>query len=362
MFLRNAWYMAGWGEALADRPQRIKILNEGIALARLADGTAFALADRCPHRFASLGEGKLIEDTVQCPYHGLRFDRSGQCVYNPHDDRTIPDRAQVRSYPLVERHGALWIWMGTVEAACESSIPDLSVFDRPDVASSRDYLKINANYQLVTDNLLDLSHAEFLHPFLANPNLAERSQREVKQEGSAVWAIMRSDNEPVTPLIRTVWDGEEDRGDLWSDIRWTAPSNLLLKVGMTYLGASRDAGPVIPSAHLLTPETEHSTHYFWAQGRNRKLDDADLTKAIHEGVTNAFVNEDEPMIERVAENMGSSDFWDLEPVILVGDKAAIRARLLLAKMIREEASSHKAETSEVVNGDSNRINGQQPHV
>lgn len=339
MFLRNAWYMAGWAHSLTDRPQQIKILGEGVALARETDGTAFALANRCPHRFASLGEGKVIGDTLQCPYHGLRFDRLGQCVFNPHGDGTIPDRARVRSYPLVERHGALWIWMGDDGEVDEGQIPDFSVFDRPDITSSRDYLKIESNYQLVSDNLLDLSHAEFLHPFLSNPNLAQRSKRDVVQEGTTVVARMESPGEPVTPLLRTVWDGDEDRGDLWSTMRWTAPANLLLQVGMTYLGAPREVGTLLPSAHLLTPETEHSTHYFWAAGRNRKLDDEVLTQTIHNGVTNAFVTEDEPMIERVAQNMADADFWDLEPVILVGDKAAIRARRLLAKMIREEAET-----------------------
>lgn len=362
MFLRNAWYMAGWSDGLADQPRRMRILDEGIALARLSDGTAFALADRCPHRFASLGEGKLIEDALQCPYHGLRFDRTGQCVHNPHGDRKIPDRARVRSYPLVERHGALWIWMGAPEAACESMIPDFSVLARPDVVSSHDYLKVNANYELVTDNLLDLSHVEFLHPFLANPNFAERSRRDVKQEGSTIWAYMWNDNEPVTPLLRLIWDGEEDSGDLRSHMRWTAPSNLLLEVGITYRGASPDVGPFMPSAHLLTPETELSTHYFWAMGRNRRQDDADLTRAIHEGVANAFATEDEPMIARVAENMGAADFWGLEPIILRGDTAAVRARRLLSKMIRDEAGGHVAAAPgpDTSNADFVPVNGRLP--
>jgi phenylpropionate dioxygenase-like ring-hydroxylating dioxygenase large terminal subunit len=339
MFLRNAWYMAGWSETLTDRPLRLKIMGEGIALTRLSDGIAVAIGDRCPHRYASLSDGKLVDDALECPYHGLRFDRTGACVFNPHGDRSIPPGAKVKSYPLVERHLGMWIWMGDPALADETAIPDFSIFLDPQFVSSRDYLRIGANYELVTDNLLDLSHVEFLHPFLANPGFAERSRRDVKQEDSTIWAYLWNDNEPVTPLLQMLWDGEEDRGDLRSHMRWTAPSSLLLDVGITYRGAAPEAGPTMPSAHLLTPETEHSTHYFWAMGRNRRQEDAELTAAIHEGVANAFATEDEPMIARVAENLDGADFWELNPVILRGDAAAIRARRLLAKMIREEAAA-----------------------
>lgn len=347
MFLRNAWYMAGWAETLSNQPKRIKILGEGVALARLADGTAVAMGDRCPHRYASLSDGKLVDDTLECPYHGLRFDKSGACVFNPHGNGMIPPRARVKSYPLVERYHALWIWMGDAALADDASIPDFSAFMAPDVVTCRDYLRIGANYELVTDNLLDLSHVEFLHPFLANPGAAQRARRDVKQEGSSIWAYMWNDDEPVTPLLQMLWDGEEDRGDLRSHMRWDAPSSLYLEVGITYRGAPPEAGPFMPSAHLLTPETESSTHYFWAMGRNRRQQDAELTKFIHDGVANAFINEDEPMIARVSENLGGADFWDLKPVILPGDAAAIQARRLLAKLIRnEQAASDSAIVTE----------------
>lgn len=337
-FLYNSWYAVGWSEDFRDVPHRLKVLGQSVAIFRLSKGEVVAINDVCPHRFASLSDGVIIEDTLRCPYHGLQFDRSGQCVHNPHGDGMIPPGARVRAFPLVERHHALWIWMGSPEAANVSLIPDFSLYDRDDIASSRGYLSVATNYELVNDNLLDLSHAAFLHPFLTTSGFAGRTRTEVKQDGTTVRCMMWNDDEPITPLFSLVWNSAAERGDMRTHMHWTAPSNLLLDVGVTEVGAGPEAGPWLPSAHLLTPETENSTHYFWMVGRNCQQDNAELGQVIHDGIARAFTTEDEPMIVRVAENMAGRDFWSMRPAILPGDGAAIRARRLLAKMIRDENS------------------------
>jgi vanillate O-demethylase monooxygenase subunit len=344
-FLKNAWYLVGWSEKLQPGPSRIKVLGESIALYRLGNKKAVALADRCPHRSASLSEGKIIDDALQCPYHGLRFDARGACVHNPHGNGSIPPRARVKSYPLVERHHALWIWMGNIDKADDALIPDFSLFDGAGFVSSRGYLRIGANYELVNDNLLDLSHAAFIHPFLTNQGYASRSRSELKVEGTTVWSYLWNDNEPVTPLFQLVWDGKGEQCDMRAHMRWSAPSSLLLDVGVTNVGAPPEAGPALPSAHLLTPESETSTHYFWMVGRNRRMHDADLGKTIHVGLERAFTTEDEPMISRVAENMGSAEFWSLNPAILPGDAAALRARRVLAELIAAEGVTTRVTTT-----------------
>jgi phenylpropionate dioxygenase-like ring-hydroxylating dioxygenase large terminal subunit len=344
-FLRNCWYVAGWGETLAPGPLRIKVLGETVALYRLASGEAVALGDRCPHRSASLGDGKVIDDALQCPYHGLRFDKSGACVHNPHGNGAIPPRARVNSYPLVERHHALWIWMGDPNKADPAAIPDFSLYDDSTFVSSRGYLRVKANYELINDNLLDLSHAAFIHPFLTNEGYASRSRSDVKQEGSTVWSYLWNDNEPLTPLFRMVWDGKGELCDMRAHMRWSAPSSLFLDVGVTEVGAPPEMGPALPSAHLLTPETETSTHYFWMVGRNRRREDTELGKAIHAGIERAFVTEDEPMISRIAENMDGAEFWSLRPAILPGDAAALRARRVLADLIASESAAQVSQAS-----------------
>src|SRR5690606_22107250 len=164
-YLRNAWYVAMWAEDLpSGQLEPRTMLGEPLVLFRHSDGGVRALLDICPHRHAPLHLGSLqANDTVQCGYHALQFDDRGECVHNPHGSGRIPPGCRVRAYPAVEKHGIVWVWMGEKEADA-LLIPDYSCLDQgSQVASKRDWLTMNANYRLVIDNLLDLSHVPFLH-------------------------------------------------------------------------------------------------------------------------------------------------------------------------------------------------------
>lgn len=127
---------------------------------RREDGVATALADRCAHRFAPLSMGRLSRgrlrgDIVECRNHGLRFDGAGVCVYSPHGDGAIPKVARVRTDRLVERYGALWIWMGEPERADPSRIPDFSFLaDAEKYTTVTATGRFEANYELITDSLM----------------------------------------------------------------------------------------------------------------------------------------------------------------------------------------------------------------
>lgn len=150
---------------------------------------------------------------------------------------------------------------------------------------------------------------------------------------------MWNDGGDLPPIFRMMWRGPQEKADLYTFMRWTAPSALLLDTGASSIGGDRTASLIYPTAHLLTPETENSTHYFWTQRRNALPDDAELTQQLHEGIERIFATEDEPMIVQVAANMDGQDFWDLHPVILNTDGGAIRVRRMLAKLIRDEAAT-----------------------
>ena len=339
-FLYNAWYCAAWAsEVSRDEMMGRTLLNEPVLLYRKENGEAVAIGNRCPHRFAPLHRGKLKGDAVQCPYHGLTFNESGACVHNPHGDGTLPQAAKVKSYRLVERDGILWIWMGDQSKVDESLIPDFSTLLDPAFATSEDYLNIGANYQLMTDNLLDLSHVPFLHPFLADqgpPPPGFEAKFDLKQEGNTVYAFTTLINVPVSPLFKMLWQENVEVGEMRSHMRWSPPSSLWLDNGMTHVGRPTSEGPAFPSAHLLTPETETSTHYHWAVARDRQIHDIALGKGLAAGVRQAFEHEDEPIIEACQDMMGTTDLMSLRPVILPGDGAAIRARRILAKLITAE--------------------------
>src|ERR1700733_6586862 len=162
MFLRNCWYAAGWSKDIGAALLPRRLLDEPVVLFRTSDGTVAALEDRCCHRAAPLSRGVLEDGVVQCGYHGLKFDRSGACVEIP-GQAHVPSDVRVRSYPVVERWNVAWIWMGDPAKADAAKIPDLAWLDDPAWRITPGYLHLNANYQLLTDNLLDLTHVSYLH-------------------------------------------------------------------------------------------------------------------------------------------------------------------------------------------------------
>ncbi|WP_144097522.1 aromatic ring-hydroxylating dioxygenase subunit alpha [Croceicoccus sediminis] len=339
-YLRNAWYAAAWSEEIGREPLAKTFLDEPVVLYRDTNGDSIALSDRCPHRFAPLSKGTLVGDAIQCPYHGLRFGTDGSCIYNYHGP--VPKAASVARYPLMERYGLTWIWMGDPEQADEAKLPDFGPrLTGDDFTAAKGSLMVHANYQLVVDNLLDLTHGEFLHPAFGSP---ESTKFETRLEGATVYANYRFDDEPVSPAVQPFWTSSSERCDRWANMRWEAPSNLYLEVIVKESGAPVDDDAIIfPASHFLTPETKDSTHYFWTNGRNRLIDDEEMTKLVWQITDNAFRNEDEPMIGLVRDRMAGREFEDLNPIFLTTDRAAGRARQILKKMIESEQSANAAE-------------------
>jgi len=334
-YLRNTWYAAAWSQEVQDRPLARMLLGEPVVFYRDGDGKPVALADRCPHRFAPLSKGQVVGNALQCPYHGLRYDGSGACVQNPHG--RITENNRVATYALLERWGVIWIWMGAPAASDPALLPDFSVIaDTENHAVVSGYLKVGAHYQMVADNLLDLSHAEYLHPMLGNPDAASRVKFSLKVVGTTVWSINDWPDEPITPMWKLMFESPTGRGDRRAHMRWDPPSNLLNDIGFTHCGRPASEGSSMPNAHLLTPETERTTHYFWAAARTHKRDDPTIGEKIRQGIDQAFRNEDEPMVQACQERMSSTDVLSLHPVLLPTDVAAVRARRMLAQLIKAE--------------------------
>ncbi|MES2258087.1 MAG: aromatic ring-hydroxylating dioxygenase subunit alpha [Pseudomonadota bacterium] len=337
-YLRNAWYAAAFDNEVGEKPLARTLLDQPLVFYRAPDGQPVALADRCPHRFAPLSMGKLVDGVLQCAYHGLRFGANGMCVHNPHGP--VPKAAQVPAFPLLERHGLVWIWMGDAAKADPALLPDFSaIADHETRAPVRDYLKVGCNYQLVVDNLLDLSHVAYLHTLIGNADSSDRNTFEMKVEGNTVYAYNSMPAEPITPLWRLMWDKPSNVGDRRAHMRWDAPSLLSLDIGVTECGRPESEGPSAAVAHILTPETGNSTHYFWVWACDTKLDDVELSEKIRKGIDSVFRLEDDPMVTACESRMGGAELMDLKPVMLTTDASAIRARRVLAALIEKEKAA-----------------------
>jgi len=120
-FLYNAWYMLGWSDEIADgaiaRQNCSECSDRCLARSSVFAGS-IALEDRCPHRFAPLSRGTLVDGNIQCGYHGLTFNTAGQCIRNVFA-KSAPAAAAVRSFPISERPGTIWVWMGDAARADE---------------------------------------------------------------------------------------------------------------------------------------------------------------------------------------------------------------------------------------------------
>jgi vanillate O-demethylase monooxygenase subunit len=336
-FLRNAWYVAAWSdEVAAGALFHRRILNEEILLVRDASGAVHALRDRCPHRFAPLHLGKRDGDVIECAYHGLRFGLNGRCVHNPHGDGAIPPRAFTRAYPLVEKQLLLWIWMGEAERADGKLIPDFLGLDPDRFAINKGYMHTPSNYEFMTDNIMDLGHIEFLHQGLLGSETVRRGDTDVRQDGKTVYSNRLTHEEILPPTLDALYETGGKPVDRWLDVRWDPPANMQLIVGVAPAGSPPRIGKATPGAHLMTPETETTTHYFWSNSRDFRRDDAALHQALDQGLRYAFEHQDKPMIVAQNDAMGGEDFWELEPVILAGDAGAVRARRILKKMIHDE--------------------------
>jgi vanillate O-demethylase monooxygenase subunit len=341
-YLLNTWYAAGWSEdvqpgALCTRT----LLDQPVVMFRDGAGSAHALADRCPHRFAPLSLGQIAEDgrSVQCAYHGLRFGSTGECVHNPHGDGRIPPAAKVRAYPLVERHGLLWIWMGDAAKADGALIPDFSAIDPEHFHVGKGYLHAKANYLLEADNIMDLSHVEFLHPGTLGTPAVKNALTDIRQDGNTVWSMRQTVAETLTPfLYHSLGYPAGTAVDRWFDVRWNAPANLLLLAGGTPTGRPRSEGRESALPHLFTPETARTTHYWFAVSRPKAMGPAGaaLVEKVLEGIKAPFALEDMPMLEAQQRSMGEAEFWSLKPVLLSGDGPAVRARRVLDGLIAEE--------------------------
>lgn len=337
--LRNCWYMAGWSHEVGEKGLSRRICDIPILIYRLVSGEAAAMIDRCPHRFAPLSLGSRDGDNVVCGYHGLTFAASGQCVRNPFSER-IPSTFKVRTYPTAERAGIVWIWPGEPEAADEKSIPDFSFI--PDTDYSRTvhgYTLMRANYEYGTDNLLDLSHIEFVHKgTFAGQGVIFAGEHSVAVDGDTLHSNWFMPNIPP-PSVAYGRYPPEAKVDHWLEMRWNAPASMRLLVGACLHGEPRDTGFEMPQAHILTPANEHETHYFWSSTRYHELNSPQMDAMLMEMFGNAFDLEDKPMIEAAYANVRGEDFWQQGPLSLGVDKGGVRARRMIEAMLKAENAS-----------------------
>lgn len=166
MFI-NFWYPALASDALADQPVGVQMLGQRFVLGRDESGTAFCLSDTCSHRGGALSGGNLREGCIECPYHGWRFGADGGCRRIPSlgPVARIPGRTRIDSYPVVERYGLVFVFLGDLPEGERPPILEIPAYGQPGWRANLLEFEARCNFQRSVENALDPSHTEFVHSF-----------------------------------------------------------------------------------------------------------------------------------------------------------------------------------------------------
>ena len=338
MFLQNYWYVAAWAHEIERRPLGRILLNQPVVFFRQENGAIAALEDRCPHRAYPLHRGQLIGDTLQCGYHGMTFDASGRCIRVP-GQAHVPSGANLRVYPVFEQWGLVWIWLGQPSLADRSSIVDWHLLGDPGRDARGEHLHLACNYQLIVDNLLDLSHLTYVHPHTLG-SAAKLDEVQISNEISADcvvnsrWLI---DIAPPPTYARRGFKGNVDR---WQITTFHPPAFLSLYAGAAASGSGAPEGNFSEAVGLhtfnaMTPETATTTHYFWALAQERGPLGENLADAIFTDIQKT-VQEDIAVFEAQQQSL------DLQPnapmVAIKSDAAPLAARRIIERLLNEEHS------------------------
>jgi vanillate O-demethylase monooxygenase subunit len=346
-FVRDCWYVAGWDyEFGTSKPEQRELLGEAIVLFRKQDGTLAALEDRCVHRHAPLSLGKIEGDHIRCWYHGLRFTSDGKCVEIPGQD-TIPPGACVRAYPVVERGGWAWVWMGEAVDANPDLIPPAIGFDNPNWVLKSGQLDYDAPQAYINDNLLDLSHLAYVHAnsFGATTGWISRQPKtSVIDRGVRVERWVR-DTPPLPPLPSLA---KYNSIDMWASYDFLIPGVFLMYTSLHPPGTAEASDHGAPTGKPLfnnftcqavTPITHDRSRYFFSWGPGSEFGGEEIAQQMLDVAAMAF-GEDKVMIEAQMKIIARDPARQIMPI--AADKTVILFQRMMDKMRRPARLSPRA--------------------
>jgi phenylpropionate dioxygenase-like ring-hydroxylating dioxygenase large terminal subunit len=335
-FVRNAWFPIAYSSELRATPICHTAFSKQIVIFRGSDGAAAALDNRCCHKSAPLSLGKIVGNTIECPYHGLRYAVDGTCVHIPGQSH-VPANARVQSYPTEDRYGLIWIWPGDPNLADPDRIysfrhfgdPGWTVFHGP-------RLLFGTHISNILDNLVDPAHTSFVHSrTIGGRDAVEIPMTTEQKDGEIITGRWIENSEPV-PIMRR-YGNFPDKVDRWQVYHVIAPNISLVDMGAIAAGedrseTNRDRSYRTFSCAALTPESDRSTHYFWFVMRNFAVGDVTVSAEMSQAYAETF-EEDRELLGHIEELQRQAD---KPPVRLGIDAATVRLRRLIAAGLAAE--------------------------
>lgn len=343
-FPLNQWYLGAFSWEIEDRPLGRTLLNRPVVIFRDGDGQVCVLEDRCCHRDLPLSCGTVEAGGLRCGYHGLLFNGAGRCVEIPGQAR-VPDKARVEAYPVREQDQMIWIWFGAEAAAQTPSQPSHEPPQYKIHSDSRyefrgDVYHYAAPWQLIHDNLLDLSHLGYVHlkTIGGNARLHMNAETRVESDGDSVRVLRYMPDSVPPPTYTSAWPLKE-RVDRWQEIEFF-PNHLRIWTGAVDAGTEAMTDPErggfhLRGLHCITPETETTCHYLWTMAANRVTDRPSIIDEVYRQTAFTF-EEDRVVIEAQYANKGR--FPGRSMVDIHVDAGPNRARRIIERLIQDSGS------------------------
>jgi len=343
-FPKNAWYVACMVDELGDKPLGRRICGERMVFYRGAQGKISALEDFCPHRGAAMSLGYVEGDNLVCGYHGLALNCEGRVASMPM--QRVGGFPAVKTWPVVQRYDYIWVWPGDPQLADETLIPHLAWHDDPDWAFGGGVYHVQADYRLMIDNLMDLTHEAYVHASSIGQDEIDETPVHTRVEGDTVITSRFMEGVVAPPFwranLRNHGLPDDQLVDRWQVSCFTPPSHTLIDVGVAPVGrGGRDADPKdrvrATVSGFITPETNGSHWYFWGMARNFQASDVELTRSIREGQGKIFA-EDLAVLEAQQKNLEA--YPDRRLLMLNIDTGGVQSRRILDRLIKAEQAGH----------------------
>ncbi|BCI68230.1 aromatic ring-hydroxylating dioxygenase subunit alpha [Acetobacter aceti] len=329
---RNQWYVAAWSHEVGEAPLMRMIAGERIILYRQRSGSVTAVSALCPHRQMPLETAEIVNDQIVCPYHGAAFGSDGVCAHLPFQ-KHVPAGMNLKSFHVVEHAPFIWLWVGAEELPDLNRLPSARSLQPEDGRTLLFGLKtfhVQARSQIVLENLFDQSHISFTHPLTlgqrCTANGPTRPSEIIDEENYLAFLRLSSPkatDEALHALFPTLSAQMRirSRSELFG-------VGLVISAGSEIIACDEEGEPTSSMGdlvffHAITPETEHSTHYFAGIMRNFALNDQDISNSYAER-NDQVVSEDIRILEAIEPHLVEADARR-EPNF-VTDAAAVRVR------------------------------------
>jgi vanillate O-demethylase monooxygenase subunit len=338
VYVLNTWYVAAWSNEVSREPVARTICEIPIVLYRTQAGLTVALEDRCAHRAYPLSVGRVVGDSIRCGYHGFEYGADGMCTRVPAQS-TIPQRACVRSFPVVEKDGWIWVWTGDRDLAASNPVPDTHWMNDPAWATVTHSVRFDCRADLIHDNLLDLTHESFLHETTVGDDYIYEHGITVEVEGNVVSVDRLMPGVEAPPLYAKTM-GTEGLYDRFHCTEFFVPSYHVLHSGITGQGRPREEGYLIKVLNGITPIDERTSWYYYAFSRNFAVDAEWATEELREGLA-TVLKEDADALAYQEKGMRTRPEGEHD-VLIAQDAGVAKARRIMAQMLKAEATARDA--------------------